>query len=117
MSSPPTTESDSYAEWPALLLSASKDESVRLWNVYTSCCVAIFAGDQGHRDQVLSADVNLRGDALVSASMDNCIKVWALDSPAVQSAVAESFAPPPETAVVPFKTRFAHFPARKHQST
>ena len=96
---------------PNLLFSASRDESLRMWNLKTNICVAIFAGDQGHRDQVLSVDVNLRGDSLVSASMDNCIKVWPLDSPAMQSAVAESFTPPPETAVVPFKTRFAHFPA------
>ena len=63
-----------------LLFSVSKDESVRLWNVKTRTCIAAFAGDKGHRDDVLSADVHMRGVALVTAGMDNTIKVWDLES-------------------------------------
>lgn len=37
---------------PELLVSASKDESVRMWNIQTGVCVCVFAGEQGHRDQV-----------------------------------------------------------------
>ncbi len=29
---------------PSILLTASKDESVRLWNVATGVCIAVFAG-------------------------------------------------------------------------
>jgi len=93
-----------------LIVSASRDESLRMWNIKTRVCVAIFAGDQGHRDQVLSVDIHMTGQSMASASMDNCIKIWALDSPAMVAGIKESYAPPPETASVPYKTRFAHFP-------
>jgi WD40 repeat protein len=36
------------------MLSASKDESLRMWNVKNSTCVAIFSGHKGHRDCILS---------------------------------------------------------------
>ena len=39
---------------PSLIASAGSDESVRLWNVQSGACIAIFAGHFGHRDDVLS---------------------------------------------------------------
>ena len=50
-----------------LLMSASKDESMRLWNVQTCTCLAIFAGHEGHRDSVLSVAWHSQGDRIVSA--------------------------------------------------
>ena len=41
---------------PHLLLTASKDESCRLWNLDSGACVAVFAGEFGHRNEVLSVD-------------------------------------------------------------
>lgn len=54
----------------SLIISCSKDESIRLWNIRTSVCVAIFAGDKGHRDEVLSCDFHPLGKCFVSAGID-----------------------------------------------
>lgn len=95
---------------PSLLLSAGKDESIRLWNSLTGVCVAIFAGHLGHRDDVLSLDVHLKGSCFVSAGMDNTIKVWDLEDEVVQTAIRKSYMEP-RPADRPFDTKFIQFPA------
>ena len=71
-----------------LLLSASKDESIRLWNISQQryggggggggggVNLAIFAGHVGHRGQVLSIAWHDSGKQFVSGGMDNMIKLW-----------------------------------------
>ena len=63
---------------PSLVLSASKDESVRLWNLQTGVCVAIFAGYAGHRNEVLSCGFHPSGNFIISSGMDNSVKMWSL---------------------------------------
>ncbi|GAB2210637.1 hypothetical protein Droror1_Dr00015910 [Drosera rotundifolia] len=64
---------------PALVLSASKDESVRLWNVHTGICILIFAGAGGHRNEVLSVDFHPSDmHKIASCGMDNTVKIWSM---------------------------------------
>jgi polycomb protein EED len=74
-----------------LLLSSSKDYSMRLWNIKTCCCVAKFGGDSGHRDQVISADFHMLSNKyIISAGMDHSIKIWSIDKKNINNAIIES---------------------------
>jgi len=70
-----------------LVLSASKDESIRLWNVRTSVCIAIFAGSGGHRMGVIGMDIHPLGNVFVSSSIDTNIKIWNLQKPTIAEAI------------------------------
>lgn len=63
---------------PWLLITASKDESVRLWNVQSGTPVAIFAGHEGHRDAVLTVSWHPLGHWFASAGMDTTVKLWSM---------------------------------------
>lgn len=74
-------------EW--ILVTCSKDESLRLWNLQTATCIAILAGHNGHRDSVLSASFSQDNKFIVSGGMDTSVKLWNLDP--VNDAIAASF--------------------------
>ncbi|CAM6101382.1 unnamed protein product [Calypogeia fissa] len=62
---------------PCLVISASKDESIRLWNVTTNVCILVMAGAGGHRNEVLSVDFHPSDmHQIASCGMDNTIKLW-----------------------------------------
>lgn len=60
----------------SLLLSASKDHSIRLWNLQYGHMIAIFAGHDGHRGEVLSLSWHYSGTKFASSAFDNTIKLW-----------------------------------------
>lgn len=68
-----------------------KDHSLRLWNVKTDICVAIFGGVEGHRDEVLAADIDITGSRMVSCGMDHALKVWKLKKPEIEKAIQLSY--------------------------
>ena len=70
-----------------LMLSASKDESVRLWNLRTCVCIAVFAGSGGHRNAVLAIDIHPLGNTFLSSGMDTTIKIWNLEKPDICQAI------------------------------
>lgn len=63
-----------------MLLTASKDSSIRLWNLTTFTLVAIFAGIEGHRDEVVSVSFHQSLPYFVSSGIDYAIKIWKLNT-------------------------------------
>lgn len=90
-----------------LLLTASKDHSMRLWNIKTEHCVAIFGGVSGHRDEVLAIDFDTYGRHIVSGGMDHNLKVWTINTEELQDAIDMSST---YSGARSFPTLHIHFP-------
>ncbi|KAF9448057.1 coatomer subunit alpha-2 [Macrolepiota fuliginosa MF-IS2] len=55
------------------ILSASDDQTIRIWNSTSRQCIAILTG---HSHYVMSAQFHPKEDLIVSASMDQTVRVW-----------------------------------------
>lgn len=75
---------------PALVITASKDESLRLWNLRTGSTVAVFAGLKGHRGEVVHVDFDREGKRFASCGIDNSVRIWDADEAKVIRAIKES---------------------------
>ncbi|CAG7822860.1 unnamed protein product [Allacma fusca] len=95
---------------PELVLTASKDHSLRLWNTVTSVLVAIFGGVDGHRDEILTLDFNIDGTRIVSGGMDHAIKIWNLNKPEILLAIEKSTRFIPKRHSKAFPTVTQHVP-------
>jgi len=95
---------------PNLLLSASKDSSVRLWNLDTGVCIAIFAGKEGHREQVVSIHFHPTANCFVSSGMDTAVKIWSLCTPELVSSISLSYLQPRREGNLSFLTQMEQFP-------
>lgn len=62
-----------------LLFSASKDYSIRLWNIVTGIQICIFGGPEGHSAEVLTIDIHLSGEYFISGGIDSFVKIWEID--------------------------------------
>ncbi|XP_031632570.1 polycomb protein esc-like [Contarinia nasturtii] len=95
---------------PYLLASASKDRSIRLWNIETKVCIATFHGVDSHRDEVVSIDFNFESTKLVSGGLDHMVAIWDLTTPEISAAIEMSTKYDANTSTRDFKTFFHPFP-------
>jgi polycomb protein EED len=93
-----------------LMVSASYDKSIRLWNIRTCVCIAIFGGVKGHMSQAICVDIHPLGNFLMSGGMDSSLKIWNLQDPKIEEAISLSYTNPRKPGNVAFDTYTAQFP-------
>ena len=64
---------------PEILLSCSKDCTIRIWNIITSSQLVLFGGKESNLSDVLSIDWHLSGDRFVSGGIDNSVKIYIIN--------------------------------------
>jgi WD40 repeat protein len=81
-----------------------------MWNIKTKICIAIFAGERGHRTDALSVAVHPCGNVVASSGMDNSIKLWDLEAPDVKESMSKSYLHDDRAGNVSFVTHVQQFP-------
>ena len=95
-----------------LLLSASKDCSIRLWNIDNSAQLAIYAGVDAHFGGVNCIDWHGSGELFASGGMDYCVKIWKI-TPEVNDHIKQSMTWTSENKKFPLHVCLATFSTSK----
>lgn len=70
----------------AWILSASDDQTIRIWNWQSRQCIAILTG---HNHYIMCAQFHPKEDYVVSASMDQTVRVWDISGLIKKSTTAQ----------------------------
>lgn len=73
------------SETPRVLLSSSKDSTIKAWDLETQHCVQTL---MGHRSEVWSIDIDDRCRRLVSGASDREVRLWSLHMERLADAVS-----------------------------
>src|SRR5438552_18863478 len=65
-----------YSPDGKFLVTASFDNTLKLWDALTGKEVKTYGGAAGHTKQVISVGFNQDGSMIASGSTDNTLKVW-----------------------------------------
>lgn len=87
-----------------ILASASKDHTIRIWDVWSEVITFILGGLHGHRDEVLSCDFRPDGELVASCGMDHSILVWNIASERANIAIKAASLFKLHTSDTPFPT-------------
>uniref|UniRef100_A0A383VZL4 Uncharacterized protein n=1 Tax=Tetradesmus obliquus TaxID=3088 RepID=A0A383VZL4_TETOB len=86
-----------HPQHPHLILTASKDHSIRLWNIATGCCVLLMRGPGAHAGEVFTLDFHPWDPfKFVSGAMEGAVKVWSLKEHWAAIRASEEWAEPPQ---------------------
>lgn len=89
-----------HPQKPELLVSASEDLSIRIWNVQSSVCVLLFNAND-NSSQVSALDFNEEGTKLATGHLDCEICIWDLEGDEIKKKIEKSFS---WTEDKPFRT-------------
>lgn len=71
------------------LVSGSRDQSIRIWNLNTGQCVNII--ESAHADSIYSFQLTSDNQNLITCSLDETIKIWNLETKMCIKTLKESF--------------------------